>query len=347
MSGLPYDVYVLTESDTGFSARLRGELDAHGLHFAMGNDPEPARVLLCVSAPAAELLVGAARRGVAVLSVRAEPGGWLTPDTDLAALATRVVVAVEALLSSSAPERLHHDDVVARALHEVATLVSLREGEPLEQVCDAISLAISRGAPIYNAGNDAGCAQLYRHTATVLLELLEEYEDGLLDAVQGELATALTAADEDEGDDDAAAWTLRHAFDRIIIARHTAEAMQTLDGLFDGLRGAGRSLNASLVYDVISLAISHGAPIYNAGSHVGCAQIYLRTARGLLACLGPESAGPGGRTETLARRTLPPLLEDHEQRMHENATDFSWDLRHAFDALVEAAAEERSWEHDS
>jgi hypothetical protein len=80
---------------------------------------------------------------------------------------------------------------------------------------------------------------------------------------------------------------------------------------------------------------------------MGCAQIYLRTASGLLACLGPEAAAGDGRTEALARRSLPPLIEGHEARLQENATDLSWDLRHAFDALVEAAAEERSWEHDS
>jgi hypothetical protein len=278
--------------------------------------------------------------------VRAEHGGWLTPETNLEAIAERVVSSIEALLAVSAPERLHDDEVVERALGEVFALVEAHDGEPLEQVCDAISLAIARGAPIYNAGSARGCATIYRRAAGRVVDAMGDDDDGLLDAVRTELVGALATAEEDDEDDDAVAWTMRHAFDRIIIARHTAEAMHTLDGLFEGLRGAGRALNASLVYDVISLAISHGAPIYNAGSHVGCAQIYIRTASGLVACLGPDHPDES-RTEALARSSLPPLLAEYEARLQENPTDLSWDLRHAFDALVEVAAEERSWEHDS
>ncbi len=342
-----YDVFVTAETQTGFASVLHDELEARGFYFATGPEPEPSRVLICISAPSPEVLVNAARRGVAVLSIRAEPGGWLTPDTNLEALADRVASAVEGLLAASAPERLHGDDVLERARREVQGLIDAHHGDPLEQICDAISLAIARGAPIYNAGSASSCATLYRHTAYAVVDALAGDEDGLLDAVRTELVSALASAEEDDEDDDTAAWTLRHAFDRIIIARHTAEAMQTLDGLFDSLRGAGRTLNASLVYDVVSLAISHGAPIYNAGSHAGCAQIYVRTAAGLLDCLGPENQGSETRTELLARRSLPPLLQEHEARLHEDPTDLSWDLRHAFDELVATAAEERSWEHDS
>ncbi len=341
-----FDVFVLAEGESGFTALLRDELEARGLFFALGREPRPARVLVCVTAPSAEVLLDAARRGVAVLPVRAEHGGWITPETNLEAIADRVVSSIEALLAVSAPERLHDDAVVERALDGVFALVEAHDGEPLEQVCDAISLAIARGAPIYNAGSASGCATIYRRTAGRIVDALADDDDGLLDAVRTELVGALATAEEDDEDDDAVAWTMRHAFDRIIIARHTAEAMQTLDGLFEGLRGAGRALNASLVYDVISLAISHGAPIYNAGSHVGCAQIYIRTASGLVACLGPDHPEES-QTEALARSSLPPLLEGYEARLQENPTDLSWDLRHAFDALVEVAADERSWEHDS
>ncbi len=118
-----------------------------------------------------------------------------------------------------------------------------------------------------------------------------------------------------------------------------------MDGLFVGLRSAGRASNASLVHDVVSLAISHGAPIFNAGSHVGCAQIYLRTAAGLLELLG-EAQEEEGQTEVLARASLPALLDEAESRLRQRPTDYAWELRHAFDALVETAAEERSWEHD-
>ncbi len=341
------DCFVLDMPDSEFPGRLAKALRAQGHQVAVGPTPRRSRVLVCVGAPRAEILADCVRQGTAVLPVRAEPGGWLGVETDLEALADRVVSGVEALLAAGVPERLRDAEVTERAIADVDAMLAARErsDDRLEVVCDAVSLAITRGAPIYNAGSPEGCATLYRHTARRLGALLEQDRSGLLDAVRLELMGALATVEEDVEDADEVAWTLRHAFDRILIARHTADALQVLDRLFDGLRTAGRVLNASLVYDVISLAISHGAPIYNAGSHLGCAQIYARTARGLLDCLGPERSGES-RTEALARSSLPSLLEGLDDRLLEDSAAVSWDLRHAFDALVDLAAEERAWEHD-
>ena len=342
------DVFVLGPTDSTLVECLEEGLRQHGFACASGAEvTQASRVLVCAGAPPSDILLQALRAGVAVLPVRAEPGGWLAPEVDLDALTERVVGAIDGLLAVGVPERLHDDAVVERAIDDIDALVADHDGTRLDQVCDAISLAIARGAPIYNAGSAEGCAAIYAHVAGDLVDLLEgEDEDGLLEAVRVELNTASIEAEEAD-DADQAAWTLRHAFDRLLVARHTAEAIETLDGLFDGLQSAGRSLNASLVYDVISLAISHGAPIYNAGSHVGCAQIYLRTADGLLRCLGPEPRSGESRTEKLSRGSLPSLVDTGSERLEDDATDLCWDLRHAFDALVEVAAEERGWEHDS
>ena len=117
--------------------------------------------------------------------------------------------------------------------------------------------------------------------------------------------------------------------------------------LFAGLARSGRQPNASLVYDIISVSISHGAPIYNSGSPVGCAQIYLGAAAGLLRLLGAEPGPDEGRTEPLARESLTPLVAAGVRRLESDADGLAWSLRHAFDRLVEAAAHERTWEHDS
>jgi len=50
-----------------------------------------------------------------------------------------------------------------------------------------------------------------------------------------------------------------------------------------GMSNAGRSaLDQMSVTDAISTAISMGAPTYNSGDHVGCYDIYSRTAQSIM-----------------------------------------------------------------
>jgi monofunctional biosynthetic peptidoglycan transglycosylase len=72
-----------------------------------------------------------------------------------------------------------------------------------------IELAITRGAPLFNAGNHEACASIYEVTATSLL-MLGSHE------LSAEAGAALTAALDEASrsrDSTARAWTLRHALD--------------------------------------------------------------------------------------------------------------------------------------
>ena len=62
---------------------------------------------------------------------------------------------------------------------------------------------------------------------------------------------------------------------------------------------AGRPDTATNVLAVIEVAIHHGAPIYNAGSHIGCACIYHYAARLIVRLL--EGSG-GDAMQTVSRR---------------------------------------------
>ena len=78
------------------------------------------------------------------------------------------------------------------------------------QAMDAqLRSAISVGAPLYNAGDVAGCATTYRVTAQQLLAT------NLAPIAAARLRAALQEADAAKSDD-AAAWTLRHAFDALL-----------------------------------------------------------------------------------------------------------------------------------
>ena len=72
----------------------------------------------------------------------------------------------------------------------------------------AIQSAISRGAPLYNAGDISGCAALYLDTARGLCA-----SGSLTELSAAELAALVDAP---PGDANARAWALRHAFDRFL-----------------------------------------------------------------------------------------------------------------------------------
>ncbi len=72
-----------------------------------------------------------------------------------------------------------------------------------------IEMAIQKGAPQFNAGDIAGCAELYAFTAG---KLLDRSPDDLPDASQAILAKALEQAEAADGPVDRA-WALRYALD--------------------------------------------------------------------------------------------------------------------------------------
>jgi hypothetical protein len=80
----------------------------------------------------------------------------------------------------------------------------------------------------------------------------------------------------------------------------------------------------TLVLETLSLAITMGAPTYNAGDYGGCYRIYERAARGLEDELSTRCAG------------LATALHDGRERALDatNDSDRAWAMRYAFDAVL-------------
>jgi hypothetical protein len=108
-----------------------------------------------------------------------------------------------------------------------------------------------------------------------------------------------------------------------------AEAHEQLRKLGEML--AGRPDAALGVQVVIELAIHHGAPIYNLGSHIGCAYIYDYAARLILRSFdGParvEGPLPAIRKRFAAVSFQPITPMSGNKR--------AWELRTAFDEVLE------------
>jgi uncharacterized surface protein with fasciclin (FAS1) repeats len=79
---------------------------------------------------------------------------------------------------------------------------------PAVSAVDSIRSALSRGVPMFNAGDHAGCAAVYERTAR---EILDAGAAGELSAM--DLAAALSAHSDVPAD---RAWAFRRAFDRLV-----------------------------------------------------------------------------------------------------------------------------------
>ena len=89
---------------------------------------------------------------------------------------------------------------------------------------------------------------------------------------------------------------------------------------------------AFAVLGMIEVAIHHGAPIYNRGSHIGCAYLYDYSARLMLRLL----AAPSGQKPLFqAAYTRLRLVSFERIRSEaEAANQRAWELRHAFDDIL-------------
>lgn len=175
-----------------------------------------------------------------------------------------------------------------------------------------IQEAISVGAPAYNAGDIALCAEIYQTTA---LRLLSEYRGELESNVVRGLENAVqTSMDlrEKQGSRgspiDKVAWSFRAAFD-----------MQ-LQG--PGMKQAARQSNS--ISEIIAQAISNGAPAYNRGDPGRCAQIYKDVARQLVE--RPD-------IDQSSKMALFDAMKQTEQSRDANGN--AWAMRRALDATVE------------
>lgn len=93
----------------------------------------------------------------------------------------------------------------------------------LSSIVTVIIAAINRGAPLYNAGDIAGCADLYMLTTVELLST--EFTGFPRDRLSEALTTATRMKTFDEQ-----AWTLRQAFDSIIDYAESLSSTQVCNG---------------------------------------------------------------------------------------------------------------------
>lgn len=106
-------------------------------------------------------------------------------------------------------------------------------------------------------------------------------------------------------------------------------AFRELEAAFEAVKASDTGATPSAIVDLIELAIEHGVPIYNEGSHLGCALIYSHAAKLLLELL---SQSPSHSNVYELLKAASPL----DSLTLERANKVAWRLRHAFDTILAA-----------
>ena len=97
-----------------------------------------------------------------------------------------------------------------------------------------------------------------------------------------------------------------------------------------------KSITPREIFRVLDTAIYYGAPAYNRGSIIGCAEIYLTTCKGLSKAWGsgPIPANvPWASAFNRFAAQLNAIQADFPQLEKATANQLAWELRHVFDGF--------------
>merc|ERR1719446_1337320 len=185
------------------------------------------------------------------------------------------------------------------------------EYSTLQSVIDRLEEAISVGAPLFDAGDQEGCKQIYLAAARELVAANAP--------MSTTLQTAITTASSQNGFD--GSWTLRRAFDSIIDAVPTTTATSTRGGGFTSSITSAFDISP-LPWEVINDTVMGGVSrstvnvmngIVNFMGYVttdsnggfATARAMSRNPINLLACSGVafEAMGSGGRHQFSIRNS--------------------------------------------
>lgn len=239
----------------------------------------------------------------------------------------------------------------------------------LQEAKTEIESAISVGVPLFNSGDEAGCARVYLAAAKKVVAGVNASNQSTETMQQSatRLQQAVTEVARTPGSHSDNAWTLRYGFDEVLAmvetnrlaspttstssvstasasATATSNAVSigsnTVSSLRTPVAPATPVTPAPAVVEMASLqsckdeihnTISIGAPMYNSGDIAGCARIYLDTAKKVVAGVNANSQSTS--TMTAAANRLQQAV-DTVASTPTSYDDNAWTLRYGFDEVL-------------
>ena len=214
----------------------------------------------------------------------------------------------------------------------------------LDRVAKVIELAISFGAPIYNAGSHDNCAEIYLKTARgLIVELDKSVGPAAKDA--NTLAPRLSAVRDDlcqaanahpavtRENAKSLAWELRFAFDRTLRAELVERGIAHVDRVLAEVTRRNEPIRFRDLCEAIQTAIAYGNILYKEEDYAGIVSLHLHTTRGVLAAMpdrATENGDPDHSRLVVARGELAPFLNAGDQVRGKDAERLAWEVYEAF-----------------
>ena len=275
------EIYVFHDcSLEGIVAEFGMILEESELQWSSGTKIAPAHIIFCLTPMTFEENADALANGAVLVPGYAD-GHWAVGQATRVRL-EQLAAALVNLLSACAPTRVQAPEFLEESCDAIDGILLPNDDDTLlDALCSAMSLAHERSVGLETVGATHQANALLLHCSRAISRCAEdrdasEVEVPLVEFLIDELGETMAEARLLRPDNvPGANETIRETFNRFLLTKHTTDALFTVNELFEDLASSGRSLNASLIYDILTVAISEGTPIYNAGSHLGCAQIYL------------------------------------------------------------------------
>jgi hypothetical protein len=211
-------------------------------------------------------------------------------------------------------------------------------------VIRVLDTAIHYGAPAYNRGSIAGCAEIYLSTCKGVCNVLERTgipsDVPWVSPFERFVSILKTIAAREPKIEPALAnrlaWELRHVFD----AFQAALGIQEVQDVMDQIHAAHLPIHRDVILIPLSVAIRHGNRVYEAKDWKGCAELHHYTARRV--CQFLEGAGSKSSLRSdphlfLFHQDLQDILKKHPEVDPANAEALSWDLYSTFEQILKAA----------
>ncbi|MGC6417870.1 MAG: hypothetical protein ACON3Z_12175 [Bradymonadia bacterium] len=351
---MTYDCFILHNDQTLEPARrLARYLSRPGGQVGLGNAYQECDVLLCLI-PLTELADQSAfEHDSIIIPLAATMVSDRSPDQWIESVLERLVVlAAHGRSAREATETVDTTELTRAAFATLERATDASSGDDLlKRIESILETTQALSDSLAQASQHESRWELYQRANHILLDLIteSEIEDFGVDVIASIVDILEDAAERanDAGDDDESAIEIfEDCYTYLLLGLETSYALQTVDALIESIISSGRAASASLIAEVIKVAMTHGDDLFERDAYQWALQVYLMAAQGVYRLVN-DSVSESTKTAEVAVGSLALYAEITIDGPIANAEQLCTDLRETLDNVLAAALGERAWEHDS
>jgi hypothetical protein len=345
------DCFILHDRSTvDTAASLMAYLERPNLTVAHGHSPTDCQVLIALISIPTQSLKRLLKAGTIIIP--------MYELIELDSLPSQWIETIHSRLACLHPPQFEaplfrdDDELLDAAIATLGRVAEANEETDILTLLEALLQTTQELAEsLLQTGQVQTAHALYIHANQILLTTIEDTEfddygtEVLASIGQIIRESSLEAIGSDE-DFEEVVDKFTDCYNHLLLGLETSYGLQNIDALIDNIIVSGRPATASLIFDVITLSFTHGDDLLNRDAFQWALQIYLLAAQGIYRLIG-DGGGLAEKTSDLAKDGLSFYAELEVDGPIANAEQLCGELRSALDGILQVAAAERSWEHDS